>query len=71
MCEKELDYALGYFTIFPGGFKNDNAVGDPYLFISDDCPKELRERLLHDWPIIKKKTLEKHANGEWSSTDAF
>jgi len=69
---KELDFALGYFTVFPCDFKNPDAnPHEPFLFIRDDCPPDIRARLLEEWPKVKKATEERHANGEYSSLDYF
>ena len=61
MCKTELDFALGYFTVF----SKEN------LFIRDDCPEEIRARILELWPKIKEETEERHRNGHFSSQDFF
>lgn len=75
MCKKELDWALGYFTVFPGGYRKlkdlDWPEDEPYLFIYDDCPSNIRERLLKEWPRIVEETKKRHKEGYFSSHDAF
>lgn len=61
MCKTELDFALGYFTVF----SKEN------LFIRDDCPEKIRARILKLWPKIKEETEERHRNGHFSSQDFF
>lgn len=61
MCKTELDFALGYFTV----------LSKENLFISDDCPEEIRARILELWPKIKEETEERHRNGHFSSQDFF
>lgn len=72
MNKKELEFAHGYFAVFPCDFKNPNADShEPFLFIKKDCPPDVKERLLEEWPKVKKATKERHANGEYSSLDYF
>ena len=66
---KKIDYGLGYFAIFPPGFMGHD---EPWLFISKDCPPDIRGRLEKDWPIAKKETEERRSKGLWdSSIDYF
>lgn len=58
---KELDYALGYFTVF----SKDN------FYICPDCPPEIRKRLEEDWPRIKRETEERQKNGDFYGSDYF
>ncbi|MDO4198155.1 MAG: hypothetical protein Q4D13_04090 [Erysipelotrichaceae bacterium] len=71
MCEKELDFALGYFTVFPGDLKNSSSSKEPFLYIREDCPEDIRERLLVEWERVKKETNERHKQGIYSSKDYF
>lgn len=69
---KEMDFALGYFTVFPSNFRDPTAPkNEPYLFISKRCPADLKARLLETWPRVYKETKERHARGIYSSKDYF
>jgi len=65
---KMLDYGLGHFAIFPPGFKGHD---EPWIYIKDDCPPDIREKLERDWPIAKKETEDRHANGIWDSAKDY
>ena len=72
---KELDFASGYFTVFPGGFVHTRnpewPEKEPYLFIGKDCPPDIRERLLEEWPKVKAATKKRHEKGLYTSKDYF
>ena len=61
MCKSELDFASGYFTVF----SKDN------LFISPECPEDIKAKILELWPKIKEETEERHRIGQFSSKDLF
>lgn len=75
MCRKELDYAIGHFSVFPGGLVHSRnpewPKDEPYLHIDEECPQEIKERLLKDWPRILKETKERHSKFIFSSLDYF
>lgn len=71
MCRKEMDYALGYFSVLPCDFKNPENKEVPFLYIHKDCPPDLKERILSDWPRIKRETIKRHEQGLFSSQDYF
>ncbi len=70
---EELDFALGYFTVFPNGFPFDESSEDtgPCIWISEKCPEDMKKRLLETWETVKKETLKRHNQGEYSSHDYF
>jgi len=68
MISNELMYASGYFTI---RFKLSEKSYEPKLIIFDDCPEEIKKRLLKDWERVKSETMERHKKGFISSTDVF
>lgn len=57
----ELDFALGYFGITLSG----------ELIIFDNCPEDIREKLLEIWPEIVKKQIQKLASGNFNGFDYF
>ena len=65
---KLLDYGLGYFVVFPAGIAGHN---EPWLYISEGCPADIRARLEKDWPIAKKETEDRHAQGIWDSAKDY
>ena len=68
----ELDFASGYFTVFPCDFRNPDAPQDkPFLYISEDCPENLKEKILKTWEKVKTDTEERHKKGFFSSNDYF
>lgn len=70
--ERELDFASGYFTVFPCNFKDPNAPQDePFLYISKKCPEDIRKKLLITWEKVKAETKERHKQGFFSSNDYF
>ena len=75
MCKKEMDWASGYFGVFPGGFAHWRdpkwPKDEPFLYIRETCPPDIRERILKEWPRIVKETKERHKKGIFSSTDYF
>lgn len=72
MCRKEMDEYLGYFTVFPYNWKDKNASKDkPYLFISPDCPEDIKEKIQKKWEQVYKDTIERQKKGIYSSKDYF
>ena len=65
---KPLDYGLGFFAIFPPGLDGHT---EPWLYISEDCPAEIRTRLEADWPAVKKETENRHTQGIWDSSKDY
>lgn len=69
---RELDEFSGYFTVFPRNWKDKDAPQDePYLCIDEDCPKDIKERLLKKWEQVYKDTIERQMNGVITSNDYF
>ncbi len=64
----ELDFALGYIHIFPRGFKGNP---EAKLFISDECPEDIRERIESLWPELKAETDRRHEKGLYTSADYY
>ncbi len=56
-----LSYARDYFYLTPDG----------KVVILDTMPDDMRERFLKDVEIERKRCKEAHANGFFSSADAF
>ena len=69
---ERLEFAKKYYAVFPCNFRNPNAPKDePYLYISKDCPEDIKERLLVEWEKIKAETTKRHEEGIFSSNDYF
>lgn len=64
MCysKRPLDYAQGYFMVIPG--KDE-------IYILNKCPKDIKDRLLKDWPKVREETHERHKKCIFLSTDYF
>ncbi len=67
----ELDFASGYFMVLPRNWKDPSSTEKPYLFISSKCPKDIKEKLLKEWEIVKAETIKRHEEGHFSSSDYF
>lgn len=67
----ELDFASGFFTVYELDRKNPGNKEYPYLSIDDDCPEDIRIKLLETWERVKKETIERHEAGQYSSLDYF
>ena len=61
----ELEFARGYTFVFP------SFGGGHESLISDDCPADIRKKVLEVWPIIEKETMERHKNGIYLESDYF
>lgn len=69
---KRLDFASGYFTVFPWDYKNPKANrNEPYFFISKSCPEEVKKKLLVEWELEKEETIDRQRKGIYLSTDLF
>lgn len=67
-----MDEFSGYFTVFPCNFKDPNAPkNEPYLYIRENCPKDIKDKILAKWEIVYKETKERHKQGLYSSKDYF
>lgn len=63
MCKmRKFDYMSGYMSV--------DLNGNIECF-SDDCPLELKEKVLKEWPAYKKEVEELHKKGYRSSEDWF
>ena len=70
--ERELDFASGYCMVFPCNFRDSNAPKDePFLYIKDECPEDMKEKILKTWEKVKIETKERHKQGVFSSNDYF
>lgn len=63
MCKKrEFEYMSGYMSV--------DLDGNIDCF-SDDCPPELKEKVLKEWPAYKKEVEERHKKGYYCTEDWF
>ena len=68
-----LDKYSGYFMVLPCNFRNGETPehNKPFLWISDDCPEDVKAELLKDWEKVKAETIERHNQGIYNSHDYF
>ena len=57
---KDLDFALGYYGVIPKGFRG--AKEDTLIF-TEDCPPDIKEKVLELWPKLRAKEKEDEENG--------
>ena len=63
MCKKrKFECMSGYMSVLPDG---------TIFRFADDCPPELKEKVLKEWPAYKKEVEELHKKGYRSSEDWF
>ncbi len=63
MKAPELDFAKGYFGILPAGFRG--LKEDEVIFINN-CPDDIKKKVLEIWPNVKKRIEEERLNGHWT-----
>lgn len=56
------------FTYMPGG-SYTVLPGTKELYFFENAPEDLKQRMLAEWPDYVKRMEEKHARGEYSSSD--
>lgn len=61
----ELEFARGYTFVFP------SLEGGHELLISDDCPEDIKQKVLEVWPEVEKATIERHKKGIYLESDYF
>ncbi len=72
MIPRDLDKFGGYFMVLPCDFRNPNAPqNEPYLYIREDCPADIRKEIEKTWEKVYKETKERHKNGLFTSKDYF
>ncbi len=64
----ELDFALGWFFIYPKGYKG---LSDYTIDFHSDCPEEIKQKVLELWPTVKKETERRHERLIYTSRDYF
>lgn len=71
--DRPLDKYAGYFMVLPCNFKaGEKPVPDkPFLYISEKCPEDIKQDILRIWKKVKKETIKRHNEGEYSSLDYF
>lgn len=63
MCKKrKFEYMVGYMSVL--------SYGNVLLF-TDDCPPELKEKVLKEWPAYRKEVEELRKKGYRSTEDWF
>ena len=44
---------------------------EPFLFIREDCPPDIKKRPLEEWLKVKATTKKRHEEGLYTSKDYF
>ena len=44
---------------------------EPFLFIAEDCPPDIKKRLLEEWSKVKAATKKRNEEGLYTSKDYF
>lgn len=61
----ELDFAREYIFIFPLKDKGHK------LFISEECPDDIRKKVLEIWPVVEAEQYRRHAQCIYTKRDYF
>ena len=56
----KLDFAIGYYGIFPAGFRGSKK---PTIHFVEGTPDEIKSRAIKVWEEILKEAAEQRANG--------
>jgi len=60
MINHDLDFATGYYCVFPAGFRD---LKEDTLVFSEDCPEDIKKRVLELWPKYKAKVEDEWKRG--------
>lgn len=57
---EKFEFARGYIFFFPKGFRG---AEETELFISKECPDDIKEKVIKLWEEVKADTRERHKKG--------
>lgn len=64
----KLDFAIGYYGIFPAGFRGSKK---PTIHFIEGTPDEIKSRAIKVWEEILKEAAEQRANGIFTEENIY
>ena len=67
LCDK-LNFASGYYGIFPAGFRGTNK---PTIHFVEGTPDEIKSKAIKVWEEILREAAEQRANGIFTEENIY